>query len=144
MLPSEFFEAVPDVTPALLGLREVNIDDDERAEQVVNALVAAALVDYEGLTGSETPPSTPATPTERRQWQAYLGLLQAASLRFQKYQTALNAVKVHNPDVLQNVAFNLDLVRVIGRAERAALQRARKTLRGDGWVRELVTGHAQH
>ena len=49
----------------------------------------------------------------------------------------------HNPDVQQNVAFNLDLVRVIGRAERGTLQRARKLWRGEGtWFEALVTGRA--
>ena len=142
MRPSEFFALVPEVDPALLKLPEANVDDDERARAIVDALSAAAEADFEALTGLRGPPTLPATPEERRLRAAYLCLLTAAALRFKKTQTALDAVRVHNPDVQQNVAFNLDLVRVIGRAERGTVQRARKILRGDGWLGRLVH-HAQ-
>ena len=142
MKPSEFFALVPEVDPALLKLPEVNTDENSDAVRLVDALSATALVDYEMLTGRNTYPANPQTPAERRLRDVYVTFLAAAALRFQKYQTALDAKRVHNPDVPQNIAFNLDLVRVIGRAERGALQRARKIFNGDDWLGELVS-HAQ-
>ena len=143
MRPSEFFALVPELTPDLLDVPEVGLDDNEQAQRIVDALVDTALLDFELLTGQREWYAAPATLTERRAHAAFLCLLTAAALRNRKVWVAMNAEKVHNPDVQQNVAFNLDLVRVIGRAERGTLQRARKLWRGEGtWFESLVTGRA--
>ena len=138
MLPSEFFELIPEVTPALLGLREADVDDSDEALALITGLVGAAEVDYEVITGTTVWPQTPTTARDRQHRAAFLTLLTAAALRLKKYQAGLDAVEIHNPDVQQNVAFNLDIVRVIGRAERGAMQRARNLIRGGGWLGKLV------
>lgn len=144
MLPSEFFALLPGVSPAVLNLPEVEMDERDEAVNAVKAIEGAALVDWAELTGLDTWPREGDTAQDRLHREVFLSLLMGAALRYRKYQTGLDAVKMHNPDVPQNVAFNLDLVRVIGRAERSAMQRARKLLRGNRWLTRLVSGHAQH
>ena len=142
--PSVFFTLVPEVTAGVFKLPEVNVDANENAVRLVDALVRAALVDYRELTGRAEPPDVQGTPRgEERALEVFLCFLRASALRARKVQVALDAVKMHNPDVQQNPAFNLDLVRVIGRAERGTLQRARKLWRGDGWLTRLVGRDAQ-
>ena len=144
MKPSVFFTLVPEVTAGVFKLPEVNVDANENAVRLVDALVRAALVDYRELTGRTEPPDVLGTPPgEERALEVFLCFLRASALRARKVQVALDAVKMHNPDVQQNPAFNLDLVRVIGRAERGTLQRARKLWRGDGWLTRLVGRDAQ-
>lgn len=143
MLPSEFFGLTPELAPDLLGLPEVGLDDSEEAQRIVNALVDTVLLDFELLTGQREWYPVPSNLTERRAHAVFVCLLTAAALRSRKVWVAMNAEKVHNPDVQQNVAFNIDLVRVIGRAERGTMQRARKLWRGEGtWFNSLVTGRA--
>lgn len=141
MKPSEFFN-LTGFDPARLSLPEVDTDENPQAVRLVSALVKSALLDYELLTGLVEWPAAPANQQERKAQAVFLYFLTAAVLRYQKNQMALDAKRVHNPDVQQNVAFNLDLVRVVGRAMRGEKQEARKIWRGDGWLDKLVT-HAQ-
>lgn len=143
MKPSEFFCTIKALEPADLDLPMKAIDGHERAVMVVESLQQAALVDFEMLTGLTDWPREPQTPLERRHRQAFLLLLEAAALRLKKVRTAIKAPEVHNPDVLQNSAFNLDIVRVIGRAERGVVQSARKIIHGHMWLANLVGEDAQ-
>ncbi len=135
MDPSEFFELLPDIKPELLKL-PVNADDDDRAVALVDGIVRAALVDFAEITGG-----APVQPdaADVRGTEAFVSLLSAATLRMQARATAADAAALHNPDVgPQSSPVTLDLVRVIGRASRADLQRARRLLRGGRWLGDLV------
>lgn len=138
MLPSEFFALVPEFEPSKLGLPDVGLDEDERAIALVLALQEAARLDYELLTGQREVPATPTTQQERKLREVFRLFLVAAVQRAKKQEMSLNVVKIHNPDIVQNTAFNLDLLRVIGRAERGTRQEARKLWRGGSWLTRLV------
>ncbi|AWT34576.1 hypothetical protein DM785_02665 [Deinococcus actinosclerus] len=131
MLPSELLALIPDIGGARLGIPDVNADTNDRALLLTGALVQAATVDMETLTGQ---PWTDVGATARER-EAFACLLSAAALRFIKRRTAADAASLHNPDAPQGT-FPLDLVRVIGRAERADVQRARRLL-GGNWLAQL-------
>lgn len=136
MLPSDLLALIPDIGGARLGIPDVNPDDSERAEQITDALVQAATADLELITGRDWPD----LPTAGREREALACLLTAAALRFIKRRTAADAASLHNPDAPQGT-FQLDLVRVIGRAERADVQRARRLL-GGNWLAQLGAARA--
>lgn len=131
MLPSELLALIPEIGGARLGIPDVNPDDSDRARQITAAVVQAATADMEVITGE--PLVT--IPIAGREGEAFACLLTAAALRLIKRRTAADAASLHNPDAPQGT-FPLDLVRVIGRAERADVQRARRLL-GGNWLAQL-------
>lgn len=148
MRPSEFFAAVP-FKPEQLGIyvepdpttgqvTPEALDADAFAQTLTASFVEAARVDYEELTGRSEIPVATDTAENRKLLAVFRLYLVAAVQRTKKEQMSLDVVKIHNPDVQQNVAFNLDLVRVIGRAERGTRQAARKLYRGSTWLNKLV------